>query len=118
MAPCWLVSRVDKERKYAELLVDDSCQLVVVGVETGGSWSRGRKLHRTLGLFSSMRGAPSTPFFSIPGVEASGYSQSLGVARSQTLWSSRDDTMAGTDGASLDLADLFTAEKVLDSFVS
>ena len=33
-------ARVDKERKYAELLVDDRCQLVVVGVETGGRWSR------------------------------------------------------------------------------
>ena len=32
-------ARRDKERKYTELLHSDRCQLVVVGVETGGRWS-------------------------------------------------------------------------------
>ena len=32
-------ARVDKERKYAELLHCARCQLVVVGLETGGRWS-------------------------------------------------------------------------------
>ena len=32
-------ARVDKERKYAELVNEDRCRLVVVGVETGGRWS-------------------------------------------------------------------------------
>ena len=34
-----LQARRDKERKYAELLADDCCRLVVVGFETGGQWS-------------------------------------------------------------------------------
>ena len=33
-------ARADKKRNYAVLLVDDRCQLVVEGVETGGRWSR------------------------------------------------------------------------------
>ena len=33
-------ARRDKERKYGELLEGDRCQLVVVGVETGGRWSQ------------------------------------------------------------------------------
>ena len=32
-------ARRDKERKCAELTQSDRCQLVVVGVETGGRWS-------------------------------------------------------------------------------
>ena len=32
-------ARVDKERKYAELLSGDRCRLVVMAMETGGRWS-------------------------------------------------------------------------------
>ena len=32
-------ARVDKERKYVELLSGDRCRLVVVAMETGGRWS-------------------------------------------------------------------------------
>ena len=60
-------ARADKKRNYAELLVDDCCQLVVVGDETGGRWSREAAMFIG-GLFWSTRGASSTPFFGIPGV--------------------------------------------------
>ena len=108
-------ARVDKERKYAELLVDDSCQLVVVGVETGGSWSR--EAENFIEHLASSRACEAPPALRFSASVAWKcfriLSVSWGRAFANSVVSSRDDTMAGIDGASLDLADLFTAEQVL-----
>ena len=69
-------------RKFAELLVDDRCQHVVVGVETGGRWSREAAMFIG-GLFSSKRGSSSTPFFGIPGVETPLVPHALSLLRAR-----------------------------------
>ena len=100
-------ARVDKERKYAELLVDDSCQFVVVGVETGGSWSR--EAENFIEHLASSRACEAPPAL-LAWKRFRILSVSWGRALANSVVSSRDDTMAGTDGASPDLANLFTAE--------
>ena len=80
---------VEKERKYAELLVDDRCQLVVVGVETGGRWSReAANFIEQLASSRAREAPPALPFFQHSwrgGAVGSGCSQSLARARVRKL---------------------------------
>ena len=106
-------AQVDKERKYAELLVDDRCQLVVVGVETGGRWSR--EAANFIEQLASSRACEAPPALRFSAFLAwrrrwfRMLSVSCGRAFANSLVSSQDDTMASTDGATPDLTDLFAA---------
>ena len=96
----------DKERKYTELLQNDRCQLVVVGVETGGRWSP-EAVTFVEGLAASRtREAPV----------ALRFSSFLAWRRCcrafcGSLTSTSEDPVRGTDGAVPGLADLFSACK-------
>ena len=106
-------ARRDKERKYVELLQSDRCQLVVVGVETGGRWSpEAVRFFERFGCIASTRSTCGTPFLVLPGM-AEEVVRMLSVSCCRafcgSLISSSEDPMRGIDGAVPDLADLFSA---------
>ena len=104
-------ARLEKERKYAELLHGDRCHLVVVGIETGGRWSP-EALHFVDTLAATRaREAPPT-------LRRSAYlawvrrwprmlAVSCGRSFAHSLISPPAVDLQGTDGPLPDLADLF-----------
>ena len=104
-------ARLDKERKYHELLDGGRCHLVVVGLETGGRWSD-EALHFIETLASS-RARDMVPVLRRPAFLGwrrrwiRMLSISCSRAFASSLLSSRDDVWEGTDGATPDLAGLF-----------
>ena len=106
-------ARRDKERKYTELLQSDRCQLVVVGVETGGRWSPEAVTFFEGLVASRAREAPVALRFSSFLAWQKRWSRMLSIACCRafcgSLISSCEDPMRGTDGAVPDLADLFSA---------
>ena len=103
--------RLDKERKYHELLDGGRCHLVVVGLETGGRWSD-EALH-FIETLASGRARDMFPVLRRPAFLGwrrrwiRMLSISCSRAFASSLLSSRDDVWEGTDGATPDLADLF-----------
>ena len=102
-------ARRGKERKYAELLEGDRCHLVVVGV-TGGRWSE-----KALKFVNAMAAAEAleTPTVLRRSAHLAWQRRwmrmlaiSCGKAFASSLVSSREDTWAGTEGATPDLAHL------------
>ena len=106
-------ARRDKERKYTELLQNDRCQLVAVGVETGGRWSPEAVTFVECLAASRARKAPvalrSSSFLAWRRRWSRMLSVSCCRAFCGSLISTSEDPMRGTDGAVPDLADLFSA---------
>ena len=103
-------ARLDKETKYAELVESDRCQLVVVGIETGGRWSN-EATSFTEGLAASRaREAPVALRFSSFLAWRKRWCRMLSVSCSRafrgSLVSTADDQLTGTDGVAPELADL------------
>ena len=106
-----LRARRDKETKYWELLHESRCQLIVVGIETGGRWS-----DEALRFVEQMANARSRG--AAPALRRSAFlawrrrwsrmiSISCGRAFASSLVSSPAESLQGIDGAIPDFADLF-----------
>ena len=107
-------ARHDKEAKCAELCEGGRCQLVVVGIETGGRWSPEALSFVEQLAASRAREAPSALRFSTFLAWRRRWCRMLSISCSRafagSLVSSADDQLEGTDGCVPELADLFSAE--------
>ena len=103
-------ARLDKETKYAKLVESDRCQLVVVGIETGGRWSNEATSFIEGLAASRAREAPVALRFSSFLAWRKRWCRMLSVSCSRafcgSLVSTADDQLTGTDGAAPELADL------------
>ena len=104
-------ARLEKERKYAELLHGDRCHLVVVGIETGGRWGPGA-LHCVDTLAATRaREVPPTLRRSAYLAWVRRWSRMLAVSCGRSfahsLISPPAVDLQGTDGPLPDLVDLF-----------
>ena len=102
---------MDKENKYHELLDGGRCQLVVVGLETGGRWSV--EALNFIECLASGRAREATPLLrrsSFLGWRRR-WTRMLSISCSRafagSLISSQADALEGVEGAVPDLADLF-----------
>ena len=102
-------ARVDKERKYVELLDAKRCRLVVIAVETGGRWS-----NEALASVDSLASACAPPVMRRSSRLSwrRRWCRMLSVscfrAFAASLVALPATALPGTDGATPDLADLFT----------
>ena len=106
-----LRARLDKERKYHELLDAERCRLVVVGLEVGGRWST-----ESVDFVTALAGSKSQE--APPLLKGSAFFAwrrrwirmlSISCARSfaSSLVLTRSHTPEGQDGWAPDVADLF-----------
>ena len=102
-------ARLDKENKYAELVESDRCQLLVVGIETGGRWSNEASSFIEGLAASRAREAPVALRFSSFLALRKKWCRMLSVscrAFCGFVVSTADDQLTSADGAAPELADL------------
>ena len=90
-------ARRDKEAKYAELVRNERCRLVVVALKTGGRW--GTEALEFVADMASSRARDAPPVVRRSAFLARAFAASLVVGQR--------DAWAGVDGSAPDLADLY-----------
>ena len=104
-------AREDKERKYAELIESERCQLMVVALETGGRWSTEAKEFMDSLAAARAREAPRILWRSAFLGWRRRWSRMLAVSCARafavSLVALPTAALSGTHGPSPDLADLF-----------